>query len=224
MVTCQHVHLRLHKCMTSNLPPALFVAESSALDFVNSRATPTGQVVDWLRSGEDFLSWLGQAKLAPPDVISSFRSEGNVADLELVAGKARSLRDWFRGFVISHMGRPLTPKAADDLKPINQILAGDQKFHQIARREAREGENAPLLSWQLERRWRNPEALLTPIAEAIGEFVCSSDFSYVKACEGMHCTILFFDNRKKGARRWCDMAVCGNRAKQAAHRARLKKD
>ena len=49
--------------MISNLPPALFVADAPALDFINSRAMPTGEIVDWLRSGEDILAWLEQAEL-----------------------------------------------------------------------------------------------------------------------------------------------------------------
>ena len=34
------------------------------------------------------------------------------------------------------------------------------------------------------RRWRSPESLLAPIAEALARFVCTEDFSNVKACEG----------------------------------------
>ena len=72
------------------------------------------------------------------------------------------------------------------------------------------------------RKWRSAEALLMPIAEALARFVCSEDFTYVKACEGPLCTLLFKDRTRGRARRWCTMAICGNRAKQAAHRERLK--
>jgi predicted RNA-binding Zn ribbon-like protein len=34
---------------------------------------------------------------------------------------------------------------------------------------------------------------------------------------------VFVDRTRRRARRWCSMAICGNRAKQAAHRSRLKK-
>jgi predicted RNA-binding Zn ribbon-like protein len=33
---------------------------------------------------------------------------------------------------------------------------------------------------------------------------------------------MFADRTRRRARRWCSMAVCGTRAKQAAHRNRLK--
>ncbi len=35
-------------------------------------------------------------------------------------------------------------------------------------------------------------------------------------------TLVFADRTRRRARRWCSMAICGNRAKQAAHRKRLK--
>ena len=65
-------------------------------------------------------------------------------------------------------------------------------------------------------------ALLLPIGEALAKFVCEEDFSHVKACEGPACTLMFADHTRGHARRWCSMAICGNRAKQAAHRNRLK--
>ena len=46
--------------------------------------------------------------------------------------------------------------------------------------------------------------------------------SYVKSCEGSSCTLLFMDRARGRARRWCSMAICGNRAKQIAHRNRRK--
>jgi predicted RNA-binding Zn ribbon-like protein len=73
------------------------------------------------------------------------------------------------------------------------------------------------------RRWRSPEALLLPIGEAMANFVCEESLEDVKACEGASCTLMFADHTRQRTRRWCSMAICGNRAKQAAHRSRLKK-
>jgi predicted RNA-binding Zn ribbon-like protein len=58
--------------------------------------------------------------------------------------------------------------------------------------------------------------------EAMAKFACEEDFANVKACEGHSCTLIFADHTRRRARRWCSMAICGNRAKQAAHRKRLK--
>src|SRR5438105_3293291 len=45
---------------------------------------------------------------------------------------------------------------------------------------------------------------------------------WLKAGEGPACTLLFADHTRGHQRRWCSMAMCGNRAKQAAHRERVK--
>jgi predicted RNA-binding Zn ribbon-like protein len=66
------------------------------------------------------------------------------------------------------------------------------------------------------------ESLLMPIVEALARLVCDEDFTQVKACEGPACTLLFADHTRGHARRWCSMKICGNRAKVAAHRKRLK--
>ncbi|WP_432477083.1 CGNR zinc finger domain-containing protein [Nocardioides sp. GXQ0305] len=42
----------------------------------------------------------------------------------------------------------------------------------------------------------------------------------IGACPGRGCGWLFVHT--SGRRRWCQMAVCGNRAKQAAHARRAR--
>jgi predicted RNA-binding Zn ribbon-like protein len=42
----------------------------------------------------------------------------------------------------------------------------------------------------------------------------------VRKCEAHDCTLLFEDATRSGRRRWCSMALCGNRMKVAAFRAR----
>ena len=56
--------------------------------------------------------------------------------------------------------------------------------------------------------------------EAAADLACNADFRLIRACNGRACTLLFLDRTKAHGRRWCSMAVCGNRAKAAAHRAR----
>ena len=43
------------------------------------------------------------------------------------------------------------------------------------------------------------------------------DRSRVRRCGNERCVLLYFDTTKNRSRRWCDMAVCGNRAKASAH-------
>jgi predicted RNA-binding Zn ribbon-like protein len=200
-------------------PPAIFIADSLALDFLNSIATPVDTPVDWLDSGDGLLRWLAQAGLVPVDALDELRARAMPGELDKIAEQARILREWFRGFVAKYMGRPLPPRALKELGPLNKLLQSDETFRQISHHRGRDGDRFEFLHL---RRWRSPESLLLPIAEALATFICEEDFSSVKACKGRSCTLVFADHTRAQARRWCSMAICGNRAKQAAHRNRLK--
>ena len=198
-------------------PDALFVADDPGLDFLNSIATPVDVVVDWIDSGEALLSWLAEAGMAPADALQALRERAMPDELDGVAAQARSLRSWFRAFVEGHMGRPLTAADPGDLAPLNRLLERDEAFERIVPNA--HGDGFDLIST---RRWRTPDALLLPIGEALARTVSDIDFRAIKACEGHACTLLFVDRTRGRARRWCSMAVCGNRAKQAAHRNRAR--
>jgi predicted RNA-binding Zn ribbon-like protein len=197
----------------------MFIADALALDFLNSVATPADEPVDWIDDGEGLLAWLEQARLVPPSVLDWLRAQATPGELDRVAAQARSLREWFRGFVVQRKGRPLTAGDFDELKPLNQLLERDAGFSQIVMHKAGRHVDMEL---RAVRRWRSPESLLLPIGEALAKFVCEEDFSNVKACEGAPCTLMFADHTRGRARRWCSMSICGNRAKQAAHRHRQK--
>ena len=198
--------------------PALFVADAPALDFLNSLATPVDTPIDWIDDGAGLLDWMGQAGLAPPPVLERLRDQAMPGELDAVAAQARGLREWFRTFVAEHRGRPLQTADLDALEPLNRLLERDEAFSRIAP----DAHGAFPFGLQAERRWRSPEALLQPIGQVMARFVCEQDFTDVKACEGPACTLVFADHTRGRARRWCSMAICGNRAKQNAHRDRLK--
>jgi predicted RNA-binding Zn ribbon-like protein len=198
-------------------PPAMFIADSLGLDFLNSIATPIDTPVDWIGDGDGLVRWLAQADLVPADVLDEVKARAMPDELDKVADQARALREWLRGFVRTHMGKPLTSRAMRELEPLNRLLERDEAFSRVVAHR-----HGDALELQRMRRWRSPESLLLPVGEAMAKFVCDEDFSDVKACEGQDCTLMFVDHTRGRARRWCSMAICGNRAKQAAHRNRLK--
>jgi len=217
--------------MTTTRPPPFFIADNPGLDFLNSIAVPVDTKVEWLASGDDLLAWLKQAGLVPGDVLETFRKAALPGELDAIAAQARALRDWFKPFVYKHMGRPLERSALRQLEPLNQLLARDEEFGQIVARDRLHEQNrerghdqraVSSLAWCSQRRWDSPESLLFPIARSLADLVCIEDFTQVKACEGQPCTLLFLDRTRGSVRRWCSMAVCGNRAKQAAHRERAQ--
>ncbi|NII55576.1 ABATE domain-containing protein [Luteibacter sp. SG786] len=202
--------------MSQSLPP-MFIADAPGLDFLNSVATPVDAPVDWIDDGAGLLAWLEQAGMVPSDVLDAMRERAMPGELDRLAGQARSLREWFRGFVRTKKGRALGADDLKELEPLNQLLSRDEGYASIV-----PSEGGGKLRFVRTRRWSSPESLLQPIGEAMAKLVAEEDFSYVKACEGPTCTLLFADHTRGHVRRWCSMAACGNRAKQTAHRQRAR--
>ena len=199
--------------------PTMFIADSAGLDFLNSIATPVDVPIEWIDDGDGLLAWLEQSNLVPAEVLRTMRERAMPGELDRLADQARSLREWFRVFVRERKGRTLEAADLRELEPLNLLLARDEAFGKIV---AHEDEATGVLTFERSRRWSSPESLLLPIGEILAKLVCEEDFTYVKACEGPTCTLLFADHTRGHARRWCSMAACGNRAKQAAHRHRIK--
>jgi predicted RNA-binding Zn ribbon-like protein len=208
--------------------PACFTGDHLALDFVNSRSTPLGVWTEWLGDGIELLNWLEEAGAIEGTDATRFREDVRAGKaLDEVAERARTLREWLRGFIARHAGREIGAEAVADLGPLNDLLARSDSYWQVAGWRDPGAALAPdqrPLRLQRGRRWTTPEQLLQPLAEAIADLVCNEDFRLIRTCEGKACVLLFLDRTKAHARRWCSMALCGNRAKAAAHRARAARD
>jgi len=194
--------------------PPLLLADHPALDFLNSRAFLGGMEVDWLGNGDALVRWLAAASLLPPGLPKA-HADDERRTLDAIAAEARALREWLRGFVSEHSGEPLTISALPLLAPLNALLAEDAAYRQIE-----EGDSA--LAWGAARRHDVRAMLLQPLAAASGDLVCGAEFRRIRRCEGSGCILWFLDLTKGGTRRWCSMALCGNRAKARAHRVRKR--
>ncbi len=62
--------------------------------------------------------------------------------------------------------------------------------------------------------------LLIPVAESIAD----GSWQRAKACRASDCMWAFYDRSRNRSGTWCDMAVCGNRTKVRAYRARSTAD
>jgi len=209
-------------------PAPFFLGDHLALDFINTAAAPSGAWIEWLANGTDLVDWLERAEAIDLTVAANFRADANaLRTLEAVAEQARGLREWLRGFLGRHAGRVLKASALGELEPLNRLLARDETYRQVVggvtRASTKRGTLHRTLQWSQQRHWSSPELLLQPIAEAIGDLICNADFRLIRTCGAPTCTLMFYDRTKGHARRWCSMSICGNRAKAAAHRARVRK-
>jgi predicted RNA-binding Zn ribbon-like protein len=147
------------------------------------------------------------------------RRHAKPAEIDRVAAQARNLREWSRTFIREHRGKALKATDLAELGPLNSLLARDEGFGQLV---VQKHGKTRTLEFQVARRWRTPESLLLPIGEALARLLAEGDLSVVKACEGAACTLMFADRTRGRSRRWCSMGICGNRAKQIAHRLRSR--
>ena len=65
-------------------------------------------------------------------------------------------------------------------------------------------------------------AVIPPVVRGALDLLTSEAKDRVRECHSTTCAWLFLDRSKNGSRRWCDMKVCGNRAKARRHYAKGK--
>ena len=176
------------------------------LDFVNT-ATWTDGRPDWDFFGSfgDVLTWGGRQGLIERREMALLRSRAEAADAVAALARAKQLRTALR--VLFEPARPVSQlKAA--LAVLNQRLAGCAASLKIeaAGGGLRFAADADLDGW-----------LIAPIAVSALELATSPARSAVRVCAGDGCHWLFLDHSRNGARRWCSMESCGNRAKARAH-------
>jgi len=64
--------------------------------------------------------------------------------------------------------------------------------------------------------------VLWPVAHDAAELLASDQLPRLRECAADDCCWLFLDESKNRSRVWCDMRVCGNRAKARRHYARTR--
>jgi predicted RNA-binding Zn ribbon-like protein len=208
---------------TSTPPPSRagsldLIADDLALNFANTesgRGFPSHE--NHLREAEHVAQWLKHAKALPAeDADWLARQVAKRADLaaELLA-QAIALRE-----AIHDIGAALGRRA----KPPEASLAALSALH--ARFVARAALAPGVLScrWRWSVRAAPVEAALGPVALAAVRLFTEGDFHRIRECGGHACGWLFYDRSKNNRRRWCEMEVCGNRAKQRRLAARRRGD
>lgn len=58
------------------------------------------------------------------------------------------------------------------------------------------------------------------IVADFADFLAGYERPRLRHCHNPECSLVFYDTARNGTRRWCSMALCGNRHKVKAHRAR----
>ena len=191
-----------------------FVGDRLWLDFVNTHAdadvAPAGDV---LRSFDAFVAWLQAA-----DVFDLERAQGlrrraqeQPAGAAAALGEARRVREALRA--LAEWGASAERVRMDALAEINRILGRSAGMRRLERR----GDGSYTRGFVT--TGDAFAGLMIPIVDSAADALIDAELSRVRRCADARCDRVFYDRTRNGARRWCDMATCGNRAKAARHRA-----
>jgi predicted RNA-binding Zn ribbon-like protein len=183
------------------------------LDFVNTvTKRPTDNSEELLGSYEDLLAWALEAGAVPARKVAELRrqSRQDPAAASAALDRARALREaMFAVFSAASAGRPAEDGALDHL---NTWLRVSSARLCLASRGRGYG-------WDWEADHQSFDQVLWLVVRSAGELLTSERLGRLKECAAERCAWMFLDHSKNGSRRWCDMAICGNRAKAKRHRA-----
>jgi predicted RNA-binding Zn ribbon-like protein len=192
------------------------IADDLALNFANTesgRGFPSHQ--NHFLEAANVVEWLRHAKALPVEETDWLQA--HVAKRADPAGDllatAVALRDAVHdiGMALGHRAKP--PEAA---------LASLSALHARCVAKAELAPGVASCRWQWSVRVSPVEAALGPIALAAVRLFTEGDFGRIRECGGHACGWLFYDRSKNNRRRWCEMEVCGNRAKQRRLAARRR--
>jgi predicted RNA-binding Zn ribbon-like protein len=184
-----------------------FLAGALCLDFANTLSgRMDAEPVERIRDYTDLANWGVQAGVladsAAKGLLRTARRRPKEADA--VVARAADLRGAIhKAFVARAAGRG----------PDAQAIARIDAEWADAGRHRRLGLLDGRVTWQWEEVSDALDRVLWPVAQSAAEMLTAADPARVKECPGTGCGWLFLDRSKNSSRRWCEMEVCGNRAK-----------
>ncbi len=186
------------------------IAGRLALDFANTASS--AHVLNW----EQFVAFLAAAKVVTRERASRLRALVNSEPeaVEAVLVTILRLRNSLLSIFTAIVRKRTFPKIWAD--PINEILRITEGHDELVL----QGE-----LWRLQyiAREEGLEWLLAAIARSAAELLIEGPDAPIRRCGNPKCRLFFYDDSRTHRRRWCSMAVCGNRHKVAAFLQRQPK-
>lgn len=176
------------------------LADHIVLDMINTVAKVNGDIVDYWQSSKDVINWLDKVANINMPVDRKFTDED-------LLHSAKELREIIRLLV---QAKKAGGFLSTDL--LNNFLLDSLSWLSLEVNKSGE------LGFKKNYKKDTPKQILGPLAEAAVELLVTIDFNLVKRCEHEDCILWFYDKTKAHKRRWCSMAVCGNRHKVANFR------
>jgi predicted RNA-binding Zn ribbon-like protein len=178
-----------------------------AVDFANAPSYPGAPYNDL--SWEEFVGFLEAARIvstARSDQLQSL-PESDPRAAHALLTRAIHLRDSLRDIFTALVKREaISPEWT---KPINDVLRITEGHDELTQIDGR---------WKLQlvARETGLDWLLAAIARSAAEIVIEGEAAKVRVCANPACGLFFCDKSRTRKRRWCSMAICGNRNKVAS--------
>jgi len=174
-----------------------------SVDFVN--ATPPNPELSW----ENLIDFLESTSIVSAErgaqLLSLPQSDPQAAEALLL--KARRLGSALRKAFAAMLRKQRI--AREWIDPVNEILRVTEGHDELVGQDS---------VWKIEfvAREGGLDWLLAAVARSGAEIVAEGARAPLRLCANPQCGLFFYDDSRTHRRRWCSMAVCGNRSKVAA--------
>lgn len=198
----------MHEVVDSLVIPAR-VAGDPALELCNTRAAwGEPEPKEYLVSYDHLLVWAREVGLVEADLVETLRRDAQQAPGQAtrVLAQVKAFREILYDYLTGNEDPRVWEAVASRVESSTRALT-------LVR-------SAEGTQWAINRGVGLRYPLLA-IAAAVGDLITSGDAREVSACPGRGCGWLF--TNPAGRRRWCSMAICGNRAKVRRHAERHRR-
>jgi predicted RNA-binding Zn ribbon-like protein len=141
---------------------------------------------------------------------SAWLESVGLADVALAAqdvARVAAFREAVRALLLSHNGGEVSPAAIAELDALARGAAVVVEFG---------SDGAP----RLRAAGAGGDAVLARLLAIVAQAEAEGTWERLKACPADDCRWAFYDFSRNHSRTWCDMRLCGNRAKARAYRGR----
>jgi predicted RNA-binding Zn ribbon-like protein len=206
------------------------IAGNLCLDFINTLDNrPSGEPKELLKDYYDLARFAEDTGIVTLEQLHHLSERVRLMpdEADNAVRRARNLREALYEIFSALMNRQTAPQLAMERLNANlhdAVLHSSLVQLKAVQPKAPKSETPPegRLVWHFDDPASSFNAILWPIARAAADLLSSSDVVLVRTCSSPACQWFFLDTSKNHRRRWCDMKVCGNRAKVRKFYARKR--
>jgi predicted RNA-binding Zn ribbon-like protein len=199
--------------------PFQLLADHPALDFVNTLDNRFSAVPkELLNNYGDLLQFAEKSGVLGAKNSAALALHCNDSAARKVLRSALRVREALASAFYASIDtdRKIAPEALQTLE-VQFLLA--VKNRRLVQRPSRSKRKLSI-SWEWSAGEPAPDLPVWLIARSGVDLLTSDEMRHVRACASDGCRWLFLDISKNHSRRWCSMAVCGNRMKANRFHAR----